>query len=49
MNPCAICCTNYVDGRICAAILAAAETKCAALYEMAVQAFRGKVIGSGAF
>ena len=49
MNPYAICYTNYVDGRIYTAILTAAEIKYAALYEMAVQAFRGKVVGSGVF
>ena len=31
------------------AILKAAEIKCTALYKMAVQAFRGEVIRSGAF
>ena len=49
MNPCVIRCTNYVNKYICAAVLAAAEIKCAALYEMAVQIFRGKVVGSGVF
>ena len=36
MNPCAIRCTNYINGYIYAAILKAAEIKCAALHEMAV-------------
>ena len=49
MNPRAVRCTNCVDGRICAAVPEAAETECAALHEMAVQAFRGEVVGSGAF
>ena len=49
MNPCVIRCTNCVDGRIYLAIPAAAKIKCAALYEIAVQAFRGKVVGLGVF
>ena len=49
INPCVIRCTNCVDGRICAAILAAAEIKCAALYKMAVQTFQGEVVGLGVF
>ena len=49
MNPYAIYCTNYINGRICTAVLKAAKIKCAALYKMAVQAFRGEVVGSGAF
>ena len=49
MNPCAVRCTNYVNGRICAAIFTATKIKCTALYEMAVQTFRGKVVGSGVF
>ena len=36
MNPRVVCCTNYVDGRIYAAILKAAKIKCAALHEMVV-------------
>ena len=49
MNPYAIRCTNYIDGCICTAILTAAETKCAALHKMAVQIFRGEVVGLGVF
>ena len=49
INPCVIYCTNCVDGCICAAILAAAEIKCVALYEITVQTFRGEVIRSGVF
>ena len=49
MNPYAIYCTNYINGCIYTAVLTAVEIKYAALYEMAVQAFRGKVIGSGVF
>ena len=49
MNPYAVRCTNYVDGRICAAIPEAAEIECAALHKIAVQAFRGEVVGLGAF
>ena len=40
---------NYVDGYIYTAIFTAAEIKCAALHEMAVQAFRGEVIGLEVF
>ena len=36
MNPYAIRCMNCIDGRICAAILKAAEIKYAALYEMVI-------------
>ena len=36
MNPYAVRCTNYVDGRIYLAVLMAAKIKCAAFYEMAV-------------
>ena len=49
MNPYTIRYTNYVDKRIYAVILTAAEIKYTALYKIAVQAFRGKVIGSGVF
>ena len=49
INPCVVYCTNYVDEYIYAAIFMAAEIKCAAFYDMAVQAFRGEVVGSGVF
>ena len=49
MNLYAIYCTNYVNGCIYAAVPKAAEIKCAALHEMAVQAFWGEVVGSGVF
>ena len=49
MNPCAVRCINCVDGYIYAAVPAAAEIKCAALYKIAVQAFWGKVVGLGVF
>ena len=49
MNPYAVYYMNCVDGYIYAAVLTAVEIKCAALYEMAVQAFRGEVIGLGVF
>ena len=49
MNPRAIYCINSVNGRIYAAISKAAKIKYAALHEMAVQVFRGEVVGSGAF
>ena len=49
MNPYTVCYTNCVNGRIYTAVLKAAEIKCAALHEMAVQTFRGKVVGSGVF
>ena len=49
MNPRAVRCTNYVDKYIYLAILTAAEIKYTAFYKITVQAFRGKVIGLGAF
>ena len=49
INPYTIRYTNYVDGRICAAVPTAAKIKYTALYKITVQAFRGKVVGSGVF
>ena len=49
INPRAVHCTNYVNKRIYTAIPKAVKIKYAALHEMAVQAFRGKVVRSGAF
>ena len=36
MNPYAICCINYIDGYICAAVLKAAKIKCTALHKMVI-------------
>ena len=49
MNPYTIRYINYINGRIYTAILTAAEIKYTALYKMAVQAFRGKVVGLRVF
>ena len=49
MNPYAIYCTNYVNGRIYTAVLMAAKIKYTALHEIIIQAFRGEVVRSGVF
>ena len=49
VNPYVTRCINYVDGRVCLAVLTAAKTQCTALYKLAVNALRGKTVDLRAF
>ena len=49
MNPYVVYYTNYVDGCIYLTVFTASKIKCAALHKIAIQAFRGEVVSSGAF